>query len=147
MSMEIFFLQSLCWKEKAVSGHDPLIDIPVLTQLLCEAFNLVLEIWPDISGKIFPSALMPQLSESPNVPAGTQPSTLWPDWRPATQRHQPTKASLFIPSVVKPCSQWLGGKRWIFPKTSHWISGCCWEGWQHLPLFILGNPGFWMQTF
>lgn len=39
MSMEIFFLKSFCWKEKTFSGDDLLVDIPVLTQFLCEAFK------------------------------------------------------------------------------------------------------------
>lgn len=55
--MEIFFLKSPCWKAKAFSGRDLLTDIPVLTQLLCEAVKRVPEIWPNISGKTF-SALM-----------------------------------------------------------------------------------------
>lgn len=51
MEIFVFFLKSPCWKGKAFSGHDLLIDIPVLTPFLCEAFKWVLEIWPTDSGK------------------------------------------------------------------------------------------------
>lgn len=74
-----FFLKTPCGKGKTFSGRDLLTDIPVLTQLLCEAVKRVLETWPNISGKLsFCSDADGSLSEGP-VSQATRSSTFCHD--------------------------------------------------------------------
>lgn len=137
-----FFLKISCWKEKAFSGNDLLIDIhAVLTQFLCEAFKRVLEIWPTDSGKkaSFCSDAHGWLCEG-LMSRWTRSSLLCHD----LTRGQHTSTSLLIPYDTGHALNYLMEKRWIFPEPSHRISGCCWKSWQHLTMFILGKPSFWM---
>lgn len=144
-----FFSENPCWKGKSFSGHDLLIDIPVLTQLLSEAFktgprNLANHLRKDIS---FCSDAHSLLSEGARYWA-TCRSPLCHDltWRPEMLWHVHTSASLFILSVQGRAHHCLMEKG-IFPETSLWISGCSCKGWQHLTMFALAEPGPWMWTF
>lgn len=124
-----FFLKSPCWKGKTFSGRDFLADVPVLTQLLCEAIKRVLETWPNISGKTSLSARMLTVhclkAQCPGQRAA--PHFVMPSPGGQRCRDTSTKASLFILYDMRPCSRLLDRKRWIFSETSFRISG-----WQYL---------------
>jgi hypothetical protein len=146
-----FFPASLHWK-KAFADHDLGIAIPILTVFLCEAFKLVLEIWPNVSGKIFLSPWCLQLTVWRPRCASQQAVlhfvviSLHSQWGSDTAIHRAIY-SLFIPYGLRSCSPWLGGKRCIFPETSHGISGCCWAGWQSLSLLVLWKPSSECRPF
>lgn len=145
MSMETFFWKVSAGRGNLFPGHDLLIDIPVLTQFLCEAFKWSWKYGQTSQARRFFLFWCVQFPIwRPSVMRSWQSSLLCHDLtqRPTMQWHQHTRAFLFICCDIRPPSQLLEGKRCIFPETSHRSSGCCWVGWQHVILFIVGKLSF-----